>query len=117
MAHMSSVEKGQLLMKKYRAAKKKKINKENMLTEEEKAERNKLRNEPPSISEQVEAMIYDYEHHQLNPLLRPQLRELCHKRMAEIEQSNTQEINQRQIQRIKDTIRKMESEIDGTNGN
>ena len=112
-AHASTRQKGVLMMKRFRAAKKDRQRKENQLTDEERAERNERRSVEPPLSAQVEHLIYDYEHAQLGTHLGVKLKELCLLREKEIEDSRTQDINRLQLTRIQSILKKLEAEQNG----
>lgn len=113
MAHASSLEKSKLMMKKYRAGKKKRQLAENLMPEEDKARRDAARREPPSVSTQLNLMIHDFEHLQLADYLRPKLLTLCHERLKEIDATKTHIPNRHQILRINETLKKLEVEPNG----
>ncbi len=65
IAHASSRERCQLILKAYRKAKKERKLHWNTLEEEERQEIEKARNAPDSIAVIVRRLLWDYEHKQL----------------------------------------------------
>ncbi len=100
------------MMKKYRAAKKKRQREYGSLSEEEKNEIQKAKHAPDTLSVQVEKMIYDYTHYQLGNHLKPKLLQLCYEREAEIINSKMEDIFKFELQRIRDTIYNLRREND-----
>lgn len=115
MAHASSLEKGKLLMKKFREARNKKRKALNSLTIEEREEKRQARSAAPPESAQTDSLIFDFMLNQLPKHKYSLLKELCEKREKEIYASHTQELNKAQLQRIQEALKKLEVVQNGTN--
>ena len=85
MAHMSSVEKCQIKMKKVRKEKRKKKYEWAIMTDEERAELEFKRNKPDTIAQQLQKLIWDYDHKQLARMKFHYVLELIEQRLKELE--------------------------------
>lgn len=119
MAHMSPLEKAQAKMKKLR---KRSTVKDTDLTEEEKAEKEMMKNRK-TLTEEVNLAIYDFQHRQLSRLKYPHFMSILRQRIDELNKElkevpnmdlDKDEIGKYEL-RIKFEINKLEGVLNAIN--